>query len=103
MNWAKSENTTSARSFALGRVSIWLQSSTECRSNCRWVGQFKPSTAANPVIGESGELEFVKEDRVELVVHDNGEKEELRKAIAELKKVHPYEEVAYDVYRVEDV
>ncbi|KAM6502587.1 GTP cyclohydrolase 1 type 2/Nif3 [Amanita muscaria] len=83
----------------LGKIGEYDQ----CAFICPGTGQFKPSTAANPVIGESGELEFVKEDRVELVVHDKGEKEELRKAIAELKKVHPYEEVAYDVYRIEDV
>ncbi|KAK7472208.1 hypothetical protein VKT23_000330 [Stygiomarasmius scandens] len=62
-----------------------------------------PSAAANPAIGKRGELEFVEEDRVEMVVNDKGKKEELRKAVEELKKVHPYEEVAFDVYKMEDL
>ncbi|THV06250.1 hypothetical protein K435DRAFT_744071 [Dendrothele bispora CBS 962.96] len=66
-------------------------------------GQFLPTEAANPTIGKSGELEFVEEDKVEIVVNDKGNKEELRKAVEELKKVHPYEEVAFDVYKMEDI
>lgn len=62
-------------------------------------------------------MEFVEEDRVELLVIDQGEKVQLRSAVEELKKVrhlcrciwvvteftqvHPYEEVAYDIYKVE--
>ncbi|KAF8952194.1 hypothetical protein BDZ97DRAFT_1931144 [Flammula alnicola] len=66
------------------------------------LGQFMPKASANPVIGAVGQLEFVEEDRVELVVNDKGEHEELRRAIKELKNVHPYEEVAYDVYKLEN-
>ena len=85
-----------------------------------------PGEEANPTVGEPGKPEFVEEDRVEVVV--NG-REEVRQCISELRKVrrrisdavnsivlicfrllplfsflqcHPYEEVAYDVYRLED-
>ena len=63
----------------------------------------------------------MEEDRVELVVNDKGGHEEIRHAVEELKvvsfkdskfeshyqfehiiQIHPYEEVAYDVYRLED-
>ncbi|EAU91198.2 hypothetical protein CC1G_06833 [Coprinopsis cinerea okayama7 len=64
-------------------------------------GQFKPVGDANPTIGSVGQVESVEEDRVEVVVNDQGQQEEIKTAIEELKKVHPYEEVAYDVYRVE--
>jgi hypothetical protein len=83
----------------LGKIGEYEQ----CAFICPGTGQFKPLAAANPAIGERSKLEFVQEDRVELVVNDNGEKVELRKAIEELKKVHPYEEVCHDVYRLEDV
>lgn len=62
------------------------------------------------------------EDRVEIVVNDQGDKVQLKHAISHLKaaryifrnigcerpdmwhlQVHPYEEVAYDVYKLEDV
>ncbi|KAJ6631326.1 hypothetical protein B0H10DRAFT_1865928 [Mycena sp. CBHHK59/15] len=69
----------------------------------RGTGQFKPCEGAKPVTGSVGALEFVEEDRVEIVVHDLGQREQVRAIIHELKTVHPYEEVAYDVYKVEDL
>ncbi|PPQ78987.1 hypothetical protein CVT25_002271 [Psilocybe cyanescens] len=76
----------------------------QCAFVTRGTGQFRPKQSANPTIGAPGQLEFVEEDRVELVVSDmTGEREELKKAIKELKTIHPYEEVAYDVYKLEDL
>ncbi|TBU44383.1 hypothetical protein BD309DRAFT_990314 [Dichomitus squalens] len=78
-------------------------------------GQFVPLEGANPVIGEVGKPERVEEDRVEVLVLGSrpGAQEtegtetgasgvDVRAVLQELKKVHPYEEVAYDVYRLED-
>ncbi|KAE9407378.1 hypothetical protein BT96DRAFT_874692 [Gymnopus androsaceus JB14] len=73
----------------------------QCAFITRGTGQFKPTAEARPSIGAPGQLEFVEEDRVELLVIDQGEKVQLRSAVEELKKVHPYEEVAYDIYKVE--
>ena len=91
-----------------------------CAFVSRGTGQFKPGPEANPAIGTRGELEFVEENKVEVVVNDKGANEEIKSAIRELKsvrtiasflclimvlsrlQVHPYEEVAYDVYRMED-
>ncbi|KAF5365961.1 hypothetical protein D9758_006639 [Tetrapyrgos nigripes] len=83
----------------LGKVGNYEQ----CAFIMKGTGQFLPTDSANPTIGGKGQLEFVEEDRVEMVVNDKGKKEELRKAIEELKKVHPYEEVAFDVYKLEDI
>jgi len=66
------------------------------------IGQFKPGPSATPTIGSAGQLEHVDEDRVEVLVNVNEGNQQLRDTIKELKSVHPYEEVAYDVYRVED-
>ncbi|CAA7260476.1 unnamed protein product [Cyclocybe aegerita] len=68
----------------------------------RGTGQFRPLSGANPNLGKVGELEFVEEDRVELLVNDKGQREQVRDAVKELKNVHPYEEVGYDVYKLED-
>ncbi|KAI0785702.1 GTP cyclohydrolase 1 type 2/Nif3 [Abortiporus biennis] len=73
-----------------------------CAFMSKGTGQFRPGPEANPAIGTRGELESVDEHRVEVVVNDKGENKEIKGAIDELKKVHPYEEVAYDVYRLED-
>ncbi|ETW74678.1 hypothetical protein HETIRDRAFT_482450 [Heterobasidion irregulare TC 32-1] len=83
----------------LGKIGQYDQ----CAFISRGTGQFKPALGANPAIGSVGNLEFVEEDRVELVVNDKGgEHLELKKTITELKSVHPYEEVAYDVYPLAD-
>lgn len=61
-----------------------------CAFVSRGTGQFLPGPEANPVIGKRGELEFVEENRVEVVVNDKGENEEIRGAITELKAVSGY-------------
>ena len=70
---------------------------------CSWQilgeGQFRPLAGSQPFIGEQGEIETVQEYKVELVCRDDL----IRAAIAALKKAHPYEEPAYDVYRLEGV
>jgi hypothetical protein len=63
-------------------------------------GQFMPMEGAVPNIGDVGKLEKVQEMRVEMICV--GEKV-MREAVKELNRVHPYEEVAYEVYRMEDV
>ncbi|KII95506.1 hypothetical protein PLICRDRAFT_25961 [Plicaturopsis crispa FD-325 SS-3] len=87
-----------ARPLAVGKIGDY----EHCAFVTRGTGQFKPVTGANPTIGDVGKLEYVEEDRVEVVVNDLGERSELRDVIRVLKAVHPYEEVAYDVYRLED-
>ena len=61
-------------------------------------GRFLSSDKASPHIGESGVNEAVEEERVEVVC----EKSKARLAIAAMKKAHPYEEVAFDIYPLLD-
>ncbi|KAF9486070.1 hypothetical protein BDN70DRAFT_371767 [Pholiota conissans] len=82
----------------LGKIGNYAQ----CAFVTRGTGQFMPLESANPAIGKIGQLEYVDEDRVEMIVNDKGEHEELKRAITELKNIHPYEEVAYDVYKLEN-
>lgn len=67
---------------------------TFCTFSSRGVGRFKAGDGAHPAIGKVGEIEAVEEERIEFVC----EKERAREVIAAIKKVHPYEEVAIDVY-----
>lgn len=46
-----------------------------------------------------GDLEQVKEDRVEVVIFG---RDVALKAVAAMKKTHPYEVVAYTVVKAED-
>jgi hypothetical protein len=65
-----------------------------CSFSVRGVGRFIPLDSAHPYIGKPGKLEEVEEERIETVCY----KKDLNKIITAMKKVHPYEEVALDVY-----
>lgn len=67
---------------------------SHCSFSIKGVGRFKPLRGAKPAIGEVGNLEEVKEERIETVCPE----EKLDRVIAAIKKVHPYEEVAFDIY-----
>ena len=70
---------------------------TYCSFSTKGTGRFKPIVGSSPAIGKVGELEFVAEERIEVVC----QKDVLKKVIEAMKKVHPYEEVAFDVYPLE--
>ena len=71
--------------------------------NCSWetlgVGQFKPIGSAKPNIGELNRLETLDEYKIELICPDTL----IHKAVKTLKEAHPYEEVAYEVFKMEDI
>ncbi|MGI3131595.1 NGG1p interacting factor NIF3 [Halopseudomonas pachastrellae] len=68
---------------------------------CSWQvlgeGQFRPLAGSQPFIGQQGEIERVAEYRVELLCAADC----IEAAIAALRKAHPYEEPAFDVWRLE--
>ncbi|NVK42079.1 MAG: NGG1p interacting factor NIF3 [Oceanospirillaceae bacterium] len=68
-----------------------------CCWQTRGIGQFRPLAGSNPHIGEQGALEQLEEWKVELVCPD----ERIEAVVAALKLAHPYEEVAFDVWRLE--
>ncbi|MCL5438497.1 MAG: hypothetical protein M1268_00730 [Patescibacteria group bacterium] len=65
-----------------------------CSFSAKGIGRFIPMKGANPTIGKIGKLEEVVEERIETVCF----KKDLEKIIDAIKKVHPYEEIALDVY-----
>ncbi|GGB36225.1 hypothetical protein GCM10011502_06610 [Oceanisphaera marina] len=71
----------------------------QCCFETRGTGQFRPLANATPFIGQAGALEQVAEVRVELVCDDAL----IRPAIAALRKAHPYEEPAFDVWQLSDL
>jgi dinuclear metal center YbgI/SA1388 family protein len=68
-----------------------------CTFSSEGEGTFLPLENTNPFIGKEGELEKVKEVKIETIV----EKNKLSSLIKEVIDAHPYEEVAYDVYSLE--
>ena len=69
-----------------------------CSFSSRGVGRFRGNENSNPAIGEAGKYESVEEERIEVLVP----RIILSEVIESMKKVHPYEEVAFDVYSLEN-
>ena len=66
---------------------------TFCTSSTTSVGTFIPSENANPHIGERNKLEFVEEEKLEVICDINITK----KVVQKLREIHPYEEPAIDI------
>ena len=59
-------------------------------------GQFRPLENSNPYLGTKNKIEKVEELRIEMVCKESF----LLNVIDEMKKAHPYEEVAYDIIKL---
>ena len=68
--------------------------------SCCWQsdgsGQFRPLAGSNPAIGSQGEIEHVREVKIELVCAD----ELVEEVVQALRDSHPYEEPAFDVWQL---
>ncbi|MCG6566793.1 hypothetical protein C3E87_03990 [Tessaracoccus sp. ZS01] len=69
-----------------------------CSFSAPGEGRFRPTDAADPFIGTSGELTVVEEVRIEAVCT----REQARAAIDAMLSVHPYEVPAWHAYEALD-
>ena len=67
---------------------------SHCTFRMPGTGTFLPREGSQPFIGVTGQLEEVVEIRLETIVPQK----KLDQVLAAIKKNHPYEEVAYDIY-----
>ncbi|WP_075602881.1 Nif3-like dinuclear metal center hexameric protein [Saccharicrinis aurantiacus] len=70
-----------------------------CSFNTEGTGTFKANADANPHVGNLGELHQEEEIRIETVVPAYLK----NKVVSALLKSHPYEEVAFDLFPLENV
>lgn len=70
-----------------------------CSFSSKGMGRFKPEEGAHPNIGEIGKFESVAEERIEAICERN----KVVDVINAIKKVHPYEEIALDIYPLEEI
>ncbi|MDD5625745.1 MAG: hypothetical protein PHG83_01095 [Patescibacteria group bacterium] len=85
---------------AMGRAGAGkIGNYTYCSFSSKGIGRFKPEEGARPNIGEVGKFESVAEERIEVVC----ERDKVIDVIGAIKKVHPYEEVALDIYPMEEI
>jgi len=68
-----------------------------CAFTSPGTGHFRGGEGSNPFVGEAGEMESTEEIRLEVEVA----RWELPRVVSALRDAHPYEEVAYDVYPIE--
>ncbi|WP_331345509.1 YqfO family protein [Cellvibrio sp. UBA7661] len=61
-------------------------------------GQFRPLVGSSPHIGQPDRLEALPEYRVEMVCADDY----IQQVILALRAAHPYEEPAFDAWRLAD-
>lgn len=70
-----------------------------CTFSGQGEGSFMPLEGSNPFIGTTNKLEKVAENKIEFMAY----KDEVAYLIKKIKAVHPYEEMAYDVYDLVDL
>lgn len=65
-----------------------------CSFSTKGVGRFRGLADSNPYVGKPGKVEEAEEERIETICTI----EMVDTIIEKIKKVHPYEEPAIDVY-----
>lgn len=76
----------------------WIGNYSHCTFQSQGTGTFMPLDGTKPYIGTKGKLEQVEEYRLETIV----EEERLKETIEAMLESHPYEEVAYDIYPLDN-
>ncbi|RVU85953.1 NGG1p interacting factor NIF3 [Leucothrix sargassi] len=71
---------------------------SHCTFTTKGEGRFRPEEGADPHIGKIGVLEVVPETRIETICL----RALLPEVLEAMRKAHPYEEVAFDVWALED-
>ena len=71
---------------------------SQCSFTNEGIGSFKPNEFSNPFSGTKGELSLEKEMRLEVIFEGIN----MQKIITALRRNHPYEEVAYDIYQLDN-
>lgn len=76
----------------------WIGNYSHCTFMALGTGSFNPLEGSNPFIGKTGKLEEVPEYRLETIVPESM----VQSVLHQVLEAHPYEEVAYDIYPLEN-
>ena len=87
------ENTEEVRTAICNEGAGVIGNYSHCSVSTKCIGTFKPNDNANPYIGESNKLEFVEEDKLEVVCSVD----KVKSVVSKLRDIHPYEEPAIDI------
>ena len=67
---------------------------TFCSFSTKGIGRFVPSVGAKPFLGSVGKAQEVEEERIEVSCDET----HVPAVVAAIQAVHPYEELALDIY-----
>lgn len=70
-----------------------------CSFSSMGEGRFRALSGAKPFVGEINNLHTEREERIETII----QRHKLASTLAVLRRVHPYEEMAYDVLPLENI
>ncbi len=93
-----SSHVESVLSTAFNRGGGIIGDYSSCSFRVSGTGTFTPQEMSKPFSGVKGKINAVKEERVEFIVPDENKNE----VISEVRKTHPYEKPAIDVYPLEN-
>lgn len=88
-----SENVAEVRKAMCDAGAGIIGNYTYCSTLTKSIGTFIPNDDANPYIGEQNKMEFVNEEKLEVIC----DVEKVKNVITKLREVHPYEEPAIDI------
>jgi dinuclear metal center YbgI/SA1388 family protein len=77
-----------------GRIGNYEQ----CSFHTKGIGTFRGTAASTPFVGERMKMQRVEEVRLEMIV----DQWNVERVVAALKRAHPYEEIAFEVYPTEN-
>ncbi|MBM7623199.1 Nif3-like dinuclear metal center hexameric protein [Sporohalobacter salinus] len=91
------ENLEEVREAIIKQEVGWIGNYRDCTFAAEGVGTFRPLAGTDPYCGQQDQLEKADEVRLETILPESKVSQVLNK----LESVHPYEEIAYDLYSVE--
>ena len=92
------ENADKVRNALFEAGAGFIGNYDSCSFNAKGTGSFKANEMANPHVGEINELHYEDEIRIETIYPVYKE----QKILKNLFNAHPYEEVAYDIYTLDN-
>jgi dinuclear metal center YbgI/SA1388 family protein len=99
ITFAPTEKAESVRAAVFAAGAGHIGNYAECSFNSEGTGTFKAEEGADPYVGKVGEQHRERETKIEIVYPFYLE----RQVVAALVDAHPYEEVAYDIFTMDNV
>lgn len=91
--YCKPDNADAVRNNLFENGAGNISEYSNCSFNTEGMGTYLPSQNSNPSYGEKGELATPQEIKIEVLAVNH----QINKLLAEVKKVHSYEEVAHEI------